>query len=38
MPVFGPHLLSIINKYYDNSYDNIGNHDSSVDVHRATVC
>ena len=26
----GPDLMSVLNKYYDNSLDNIGNHDSFV--------
>ncbi|RSH95516.1 hypothetical protein EHS25_000608 [Saitozyma podzolica] len=30
MPVFGKELLRIINRYYDNSLDNVGNHDSFV--------
>lgn len=29
-PVMGPRLLATIDKYYDNSYDNLGNHNSFI--------
>ena len=28
IPVFGTQLVDIINRYYDNSLQNVGNHDS----------
>lgn len=30
LPVMGPRLLEVIDKYYDNSYENLGNHDSFI--------
>lgn len=30
MPVMGPNLMDVINKYYDNSVENIGNYNSFV--------
>ena len=30
VPVMGPNLLASIDRWYDNSYDNIGNHNSFV--------
>ena len=30
LPVMGPDLMKVLHRYYDNSLDNIGNHDSFV--------
>ena len=29
-PVMGPRLLSVLDKYYDNSYENLGRYDSFI--------